>query len=699
MHERLLACVPRLIALANVGDILVEACRTVRELTGVSCVVGTYVPPGHAWARGTHVAVANDVRRLSERAVSALFAVHRRVSFARAPSTLERTEETEAIFDGLAEVERGVRFAFAVPLVHRGGRVIGEIVLLSEGDEAWGEHGAALGHLAAVATASLENARRLARARREQDRWLLVAETTEDALWDLNLDTGELWWGGGIQSLLGDGAERVETRIEWKLERTHPDDVARVRETFGRCVKSPTGSSWRETYRFRRTDGTWAMVEDRAHFLRDANGRAYRVVGALRDVTALHASNEALRQNEQRLREALAASDIANRAKDEFLAMLGHELRNPLSPMAVAVHVMRLRGLESRELDVLDRQVTHLTRLVDDLLDVSRIRRGKIELRKEHVDLADVVARAVEMVSPLLEQRRHALSVVAPRGIFVDVDAARIAQVVSNLLTNAAKYSDPGTRIELFVERVAGVARVRVVDQGVGIEPEMVERIFSLFVQRPQTLERAQGGLGLGLAIVKSLVEMHGGSVRASSDGPGKGSEFAFELPISVAVPHRALRSAESRPTNGSGRERILVVDDNADGAEMLRDALELLGHDVRVAHDGPTALEIASRFEPRLALLDIGLPVMDGYELAAALRQRFPSRPLRLIAITGYGQEEDQRRSAAAGFELHLVKPIDLTKLTQIVERFVESERHSGEASRPASPGRDGREERSEAR
>ncbi|HVJ92220.1 MAG TPA: PAS domain-containing sensor histidine kinase, partial [Labilithrix sp.] len=563
-HERLLGCVPRLIAQANIVDILVEACRTARELTGVCHVLGAYGPPPHPWERGTHIAVATDVKPLSKRAVSALFAVHRRVALTRAPTSLERTQEAATIFDGLATSEPAARFAFALPLVHRGGRVVGEIVVLSEGGEAWTAHGAALGHLTAIASAALENAHRLATARREHDRLLLVAETTEDALWDLNLETGELWWGGGIQSLLGDGAERVETRIEWKLDRTHPDDVARVRETFARCAGSMSMSSWRETYRFRRTDGSWAMVEDRAHFMRETNGRVYRVIGALRDVTALHASNEALRENEQRLRAALAASDIANRAKDEFLAMLGHELRNPLSPMSVAVQVMRLRGVESRELDVLDRQVTHVTRLVDDLLDVSRIRRGKIELRKEHVDLADVVARAVEMVSPLLEQRRHALSVAAPRGILVNVDVARIAQVLSNLLTNAAKYSDPGTKVELYVERLAGSARVRVVDQGVGIEPEMVERIFSLFVQRPQTLERAQGGLGLGLAIVKSLVEMHGGSVRASSEGPGKGSEFAFELPTSVAATHRALRSADSKPTNGSRRERILVVDDNA---------------------------------------------------------------------------------------------------------------------------------------
>jgi signal transduction histidine kinase len=376
------------------------------------------------------------------------------------------------------------------------------------------------------------------------------------------------------------------------------------------------------------------------------------------------------------LQRVAAEASAANRAKDEFLAMLGHELRNPLSPITTSLQLMRLRGFESKEQALIERQIAHLTRLVDDLLDVSRVTRGKIELRKQPVEIADVVLRALEMASPLLEQQRHDIDIRVPRsGLVIDADIDRISQVISNLLTNAAKYSDGGSRIEIRGERHDSVVRVTVKDDGIGLAPDMVDRIFDVFVQQPQALDRARGGLGLGLTIVRSLVELHGGKVRVQSDGVGKGSAFIVELPASSASVDRGLRtpapaaSTASRKATGGDGHRILVVDDNHDAADSLAEALEELGYAVKVAHDGPAALTAAKSFRPHIALVDIGLPVMDGYELARRLKQTSDElKDLRLVAVTGYGLEADRRRSEEAGFARHLVKPVDLNVLHEVV-------------------------------
>ncbi|MCU1385097.1 MAG: hypothetical protein JWL71_3794 [Acidobacteria bacterium] len=366
------------------------------------------------------------------------------------------------------------------------------------------------------------------------------------------------------------------------------------------------------------------------------------------------------------------AAEAANRAKDEFLAMLGHELRNPLAPIQTALQLMRLRGDGSaeRERTVIQRQVDHLTRLVDDLLDVSRIERGKVELKRERVEIADIVAKAIETASPLLEQRRHTLEVVVPRsGLAIDGDQVRLAQVVSNLLTNAAKYTEPEGRVTIAAAADGGEIVLRVRDTGVGIVPDLLPHVFGLFVQGRQSLDRSHGGLGLGLTIVRSLVALHGGTVSVHSDGAGRGSEFVVRLP---RLPERAPTmppahelAAEGLPRAGDGL-RVLVVDDNEDAADMLIAALTLKGHETRVAHDGPGALRVCEEFRPDVALLDIGLPVMDGYELAERLQSAPGMERLRLIAVTGYGQDTDRRRSRAAGFDRHLVKPIDLETLEQ---------------------------------
>ena len=372
--------------------------------------------------------------------------------------------------------------------------------------------------------------------------------------------------------------------------------------------------------------------------------------------------------------EARARAENATRAKDEFLAMLGHELRNPLSPIMTALQLMRLKNHSSREQDVIERQVGNLMRLVDDLLDVSRITRGKIELRKERVELADVAARAIEMASPVLEQKRQLLDVQIPsRGLVLDVDPTRLAQILANLLTNAAKYSDSESRIMFAAELKDTQIRIRVKDEGIGIAPELLGRVFEMFVQNGQSIDRSQGGLGLGLAIVRSLVQLHGGTVQAQSAGEGRGSEFIVELPRATEdSSHRTSpQPSTRRNVRAANLERVLVVDDNQDASTMLSEALDSLGFVVRTAPDGPAALRIVEEFEPDIALLDIGLPVMDGYELAQRLRERQGAGSLRLVAITGYGQTEDQHRSAQAGFDAHLVKPVDLDHLGRVLDAF----------------------------
>jgi PAS domain S-box-containing protein len=372
---------------------------------------------------------------------------------------------------------------------------------------------------------------------------------------------------------------------------------------------------------------------------------------------------------EQRAREE---AEAANRAKDEFMAMLGHELRNPLSPILTALQMMKLRGddVHGKERAIIERQVRHLARLVDDLLDVSRITRGKVELQRDRVELATIVAQAIEVASPLFEERVHRLHTDVPSDLAVIGDEHRLTQVLSNLLTNAAKYTPPGGRIDVVARAEDGNALITVKDTGKGIPPDLLSRVFDLFVQGYRTPDRSGGGLGLGLSIVRMLVTMHGGQVTAASEGPGKGSEFRVTLPLdtSMGAAISAPAAPASAPVRPLGRRRVLVVDDNRDAAELLAEALELEGYQTRVAFDGPSALRVAAEFRPELAFLDIGLPVMDGYDLARRLRA-LKQGPLVLVAITGYGQPADRARSAEAGFDEHLVKPIGIDSALAIAD------------------------------
>ena len=370
-----------------------------------------------------------------------------------------------------------------------------------------------------------------------------------------------------------------------------------------------------------------------------------------------------------RLYEELREND---RRKDEFLATLAHELRNPLAPIRNSLQVMRLAGADRAAMDgsraMIERQVQQMVRLVDDLLDISRISRGKMELRRQRVDLATVIAGAVETSRPLIERMGHTLSVtLPPEPVHLHGDLTRLAQVFLNLLNNAAKYSEPGGQITLAAETRGVEVIVSVRDTGIGIPADMLPRIFDIFTQVDRSLERSQGGLGIGLTLVKRLTEMHGGDIVALSDGPGRGSEFVVRLPI---LPESAGQEAVPLATMSPalpGR-RILVVDDNRDSADSLTLILGMLGNEVRTAYDGVEAVESAAAFRPELVFLDIGLPRLNGYDAARRIRQQPGGATMTLVALTGWGQEDDRRRSREAGFDHHLVKPVDPLELERLL-------------------------------
>jgi PAS domain S-box-containing protein len=419
-----------------------------------------------------------------------------------------------------------------------------------------------------------------------------------------------------------------------------------------------------EGWRVRR-DGSrfWAHVVIRA--IRDEHMRLVGFAKVTRDLTE--------RKNAEREQAAREAAEEASRAKDEFLAMLGHELRNPLAPTLTALQLLKLRGdiRSSREQQIIERQLKHMVRLVDDLLDVSRITRGGFQLNRGPVDLRDVVARAIEIASPMLEERRHDLEVKVPAGeILVEGDTIRLAQVFTNLLNNAAKYTDPGGHITVALWTESGQAITEVRDDGMGISSDLLPRVFDTFVQAPQSAARSAGGLGIGLALVRSFVTLHGGSVAASSAGARRGSTFTVTLPLLAGTPGASDRSPGqlAEATRFKRPLRVLLVDDNEDALVSAAEVLQLAGHEVRTATNGAAALALLPQFQPEVAVLDIGLPDLDGYDLAVRLRAELGPRAPRLIAVTGYGRDVDRERSRKAGFDVHLVKPVDIDTLMRTV-------------------------------
>jgi PAS domain S-box-containing protein len=494
-------------------------------------------------------------------------------------------------------------------------------------------------------------------------RWLAaLVDSSEDAIISKTLDGTITSWNGGAERLYGYRAEElVGKSISLLIPADRPDELPGIL----RRLRAGERIEPYETLR-RRKDGSLVEVSVSVSPIRDLAGRVIGASSIARDVAAQKRLQEELRGRA----EALAEAD---RRKDDFLHMLAHELRNPLAPIFNGLEILRLAGADAERRQqagrMMERQVRHLTRLVDDLLDVARISRGKVRLRRERLDLARLVRGTAEDHRPSLDRAGLALTVAAPdTPVWVSGDGTRLAQVVGNLLDNAAKFTDRGGRVRVAVEadRPARRAEVHVTDTGQGIAPDLLGRLFEPFSQGDRSLNRAPGGLGLGLALVRGLTELHGGEVEVRSGGPGRGAEFIVRLPVEQEP--AALTGPAAAPRPGGGRLRILVVEDNRDAAETLRVWLGILGHEVEVAHTGPEGVEAARRRPPEVVLCDIGLPGLDGYGVARAIRQDATTAGARLIAITGYGSDEDRRRSQDAGFDLHLTKPVDPADLQPLL-------------------------------
>ena len=505
--------------------------------------------------------------------------------------------------------------------------------------------------------------------RASEERFRSLADNAPVLIWISGLRNEALYFNKPWLDFTGRALEQ-ELGFGW-AESIHPEDRHRCIETCDAAFarREPIAMQ----FRLRRRDGEYRWVLDNGipHFGADGVFKGY--IGSCVDITERQQAEDALEQ--------------ASRRKDEFLAMLGHELRNPLAPIGMAIEIMRMQASADDSIiwarDVITRQVAQLTRLVDDLLDVSRITRGNIRLNISLLDLGNVISQAIETARPLIVARNHELSIdVANRPLPILGDGVRLAQMISNLLNNAAKYTGDGGRISLTVQvqEVGAEVVLKVADNGMGIPVDMLERVFDMFTQVNAPSNHSQGGLGIGLALVKRLVEMHGGAIEARSEGVGHGSEFVVRLPLAVDTPieqpaqptldgHASvIEPAEQDSLPATEHKRILIVDDNVDAAESLSRMLRLYEHEVVVAHDGLEALAAARQMKPDIVLLDIGLPKMDGLEVAKRIRQRSDGSCPLLVATTGFGQAEDRRRTAAAGFDHHLTKPVDPQVLQSLV-------------------------------
>ena len=495
-------------------------------------------------------------------------------------------------------------------------------------------------------------------ALRENERRLRdLANTIPHLAWMADA-AGQLhWYNDRWYDYTGSTPDQLEEG-RW-LDFVHPDDRALlVRE---RTRAHASGEAYEAKVRIRSAQGEYRTYFIRAAPLCDSAGAIVQWFGTDTDVTVIETAQAELRE--------------ANRRKDEFLAMLAHELRNPLAPISTAAELLKLTALDEKRVrqtsDIISRQVAHMTKLVDDLLDVSRVTRGLVTLQEETLVLNSLVADAVEQVQAMLETKHHHFTIEAPAApVAVRGDGTRLTQVFSNLLNNAAKYTQADGRITLRLAAIDGHAEISVADNGVGIAAPLLPYVFDLFTQADRSPDRSQGGLGLGLALVKSLVELHGGTVTASSGGQGKGSCFTVRLPLAnVLAGDPAAATARHRGASGQGLP-LMVVDDNRDAAQTLAMLLEAVGHRVEVCYGAAEALEIARQTRPALLFLDIGLPDMDGYAVARQLRSMPETAAAMLVAVTGYGQPDDRARALAAGFDRHLVKPVRLEDVLALVDQ-----------------------------
>ncbi|HZY87234.1 MAG TPA: PAS domain S-box protein [Gemmataceae bacterium] len=487
-------------------------------------------------------------------------------------------------------------------------------------------------------------------------RFRQLADLMPQLAWMARPDGHIYWYNRRWYEYTGTTLEQMQG---WGWQSVHdPEQLPQVLERWQESIA--TGLPFDMAFPLRGADGRPRTFLTRVMPLRGEDGRILHWFGTNTDISEI--------------KEKEAALEEADRRKNEFLAMLGHELRNPLVPVRNGLAILKMPAAPADAVrqvrEMMEHQVLHMVRLVDDLLDVSRIMQGKIELRREPVELATVVQRALETARPALDAGGHELTVTLPgRPVLLDGDTVRLAQVVGNLLGNAAKYTEPGGRVWLSAERDGpGAVVVRVKDTGVGIGADLLPRVFDLFVQADRSLARSEGGLGVGLTLVKKLVEMHGGSVSAYSEGPGRGSEFVVRLPAVPEAPAAAGGPAPGGPATAGTSRRVLVVEDSVDAAESTAMLLRLLGHAVETVYNGPSVLGAVRRFRPELVLLDIGLPGMSGYEVARQLRAEPGLGGLVVAAMTGYGQDDDRRRSHEAGCDAHLTKPLAPADLVAFV-------------------------------
>ena len=584
----------------------------------------------------------------------------------------EQDPEPLSIADlDLAEMEETLRTVIKnegiaalcfIPLISSG-RIIGKFMAYFDTSHAFSEHELDLGLTIARQLAFGIERLRTEEARREsEERFRELANNIDQIAWTLDERGQATWYNRRWFEYSGTTLEDMRAGAGRTFH--HPAHVQRVIERFEQCVAK--GELWEDTFPLRGKDGKYRWFLTRAVPIRNEQGRIIRWFGTNTDVTELRELEDALLEADHR--------------KDEFLATLAHELRNPLAPVRNAVQILRLKGPPSLEVqwarEVIDRQVQQMTRLIDDLMDVSRITRDKIELRKENVELGAILQSAVETSRPLIDASGHAMVVSLPtQPIYLNADSTRMAQVFSNLLNNAAKYSEKSGRIDLSVKSDGDEVVVFIRDQGIGIPPEMLPRIFDLFTQVDRSLERAHGGLGIGLTLVRRLIEMHGGTITAQSDGSGRGSTFIVRLPIAAALPTPELPPPAHTPVDASRTHRILIVDDNDDAATSLSVMLTILGYETRTAADGVSGWEAAQEFRPQTILLDIGIPKMNGYDVARHIREQPWGEKIVLIAVTGWGQAEDIQRTLEAGFDHHLVKPVDPADLTTLLSSVTSEE------------------------
>jgi PAS domain S-box-containing protein len=542
-----------------------------------------------------------------------------------------------------------------VPLV-RGGRLIGVLVMCDSVPRQWAAHEAHLLEQVAERTLfAVESARAALALREHRDVMQLAMSTAKMGAWsrDLLLDT--VWWSPEFAEIVGFAPDDTDFTRDRLFDIIKPEDRERLPRAIEEALRDRRDYAIEFQFQHGPT-GEWRWMESRGRADYAPDGRPIKLYGLGIDVTER--------------RRAVTALQEADRRKDEFLATLAHELRNPLAPISSGLHILRTaRGgaQASTALEIMERQVAQMVRLVDDLLDVARITTGKVEVRRERIDLAEAINDALETSGPLLLDRITVTPPPAP--VFVDADRTRLAQVFANLLNNSVKYSEPGQPIAIAYGRDGEQAVIRVRDAGVGIHPDMLPRVFEMFRQADRTGGRSRGGLGIGLSLVKRIVEMHGGSVIARSEGLGLGSEFEVRIPAAAGT-HAAATDGGQPATDTQLRRKILVVDDNADAAESLATLLAISGHDTRMAHDGADALVQAKQFQPDVVFLDIGMPTLDGHETAKLIRRQPWGKDMVLIALTGWGQTEDRRRSKDAGFNHHLVKPAD----PAVVEKLLSS-------------------------